>query len=203
MSKSRRRFPIRGLPRWLPDTRGGAAVEFALVSFPFFILLFGILELSFDLFTEAVLENALHQAARQLQTGNAQNVTNGNAFIQSYLCPAMNGLLDCRALHISVQKISPSSNQDLYDYTTGTLPVTGGTLDLSAYSSGSFCNMEPNTLMLISAIYIGPSILAGLVPGGFSVSYNGSQVHASLATVGVVSEAYPTTVTTSKVAPPC
>lgn len=161
-----------------------------MVALPFLMLLLFVFELSYDLFSQAALDNALQLAARQLQTGNAQNVKDGNDFITKYLCPDLGGLLACSGVYIKVAKIAPSSTQDYYDYTTGALPTSGGTLDLSSYAAASFCNAGPAQLLLVSAVYVGPAFLGGLLPGVLSVPYNGSRVHASLATVGLVSESY-------------
>ena len=179
------------------DTRATTAVEFGMVAMPFLMLLLFVFELSYDLFSQSVLDCALQIAARQLQTGNAQNVKDGNDFITKYLCPDLGGLLMCSGVYIKVAKITPSSTQDYYDYTTGAVPVSGGTLDLSSYAAASFCNAGPAQLLLISAVYVGPTFLGGLLPGLFSASYNGHLVHASLATVGLVSEAYTPTAGTN------
>lgn len=161
-----------------------------MVALPFLMLLLFVFELSYALFSQAALDCALQIAARQLQTGNAQNVKDGNDFITKYLCPDLGGLLMCSNVYIQVARIAPSSTQDYYDYTTGSVPVTGGALDLSAYVAASFCNAGPSQLLLVSAVYVGPTFLGGLLPGLFSTSYNGHLVHATLSTVGLVSEAY-------------
>lgn len=164
-----------------------------MVALPFLMLLLFVFELSYDLFSQSVLDNALQLAGRQLQTGNAQNVTDGNDFITKYMCPDLSGLLMCSNVYIKVARIVPSSTQDYYDYTTGSVPVSGGVLDLSGYAAGSFCNSGPSQLLLVSAVYVGPTFLGGFLPGLFSATYNNQPVHATLSTIGIVSEAYPPT----------
>ena len=168
---------------------GTAAVEFALIAVPFLAVLLMVFELSYDLFTQAVLDGALQRASRQVQTGNAQNLT-GSSFISGVMCPALGGLLSCASIHVSILRISPGAGQDYYDFTTGTPPMSNGQLDLAAYSGGSFCNSGPSQMLLVSAIYVGPSFIGGLLPTGFGVPYQGGTVHATLATVGIVSESY-------------
>ena len=172
------------------DTCGVVAIEFAILALPCIFLILFVFEISFDLFQQEVMDSALHLAARQLQTGNAQNVKDGSAFITNYLCPGMAGLLSCNGLNVKVQKINPASNQDYYNFTTGGLPVNSGVLDLSSYGNASFCNSGPSQFLVISAIYIAPTIVGSLLPGMLSVLYNGSTVHATLSTVGVFSEGY-------------
>jgi len=79
--------------RFRSDTRASTAVEFAIVAMPFLMTLLFIFKLSYDLFTQAVLDNALQLATRQLQTGNAQNVEDDNDFNTRCMCPALSALL--------------------------------------------------------------------------------------------------------------
>ena len=179
------------------DRRGVAAVEFALVSVPFFLTALFVFEIARDLFHQEALDAGLHLAVRQVQTGNAQNVTNGAAFITSYLCPNVNGLLNCSSLYVKVQNIAMSSNTslanttDYYNSTTGALPMTGGALDLSSFGSTKFCNSGPVEYILVTAIYTEPSILNNLLPNVLSVSSGGSYVHATMSQVATITENYP------------
>lgn len=189
--------------RFWSDARATTAVEFALLALPSLMMVLFIFELSYDLFTQAVLDNALQLATRQLQTGNAQNVKDGNDFNVKYMCPALRGLLLCSGVFVRVQSISLSGTQDYYDYTTGSPPVSNGVLDLSSYAAGSFCNAGPSQLLLVSAVYVGPTFLGPLLPRAFSASYNGSLVRPTLATVGIVSESYTPSAAASGAARPC
>ncbi len=174
--------------------QGSTSIEFAAVALPFLALMLFIFELGYDLYSQEELESGLHVAARQIATGNAQNVQNGAAFVANYMCPDMAGLLECNTnVFIQVQKVSPTTAQDYYSFTTGDLPVTGNTLNLANYGSASFCNSGPTEMLLISAVYVGPTFIGGLFPGILTVFYNGRPVHASFASVGVVSEGYPPT----------
>ncbi len=192
-----------GLGRFRADGSGTTAVEFAIVAMPFLLLLLFMFELSYDLFSQSVLDNALQLAARQLQTGNAQNVTDGNDFNVKYMCPDLNGLLMCSNVYVDVQRIAPTSSQDYWDYTTGSAPVSNGTLDLSSYTAGSFCNSGPSQLLLVRAVYVGPSFIGGLLPGVFSASYGGHAVHPTFSSVGIVSEAYTPSAATQGAAKSC
>ncbi len=171
---------------------GSTSLEFAAIALPFVALLLFVLELSYDLFSQEALDAALHTAARQIATGNAQNVQNGATFVSQYLCPDLAGLLKCDTnLYVKVDRLQPNDTQDYYTYTTGDIPVSGLTLNLNGYGSANFCNAGPTELLLVSAIYVGPSFIGGLFPGLLSEYQNGLPVHATLSTVGVVSEGYP------------
>jgi hypothetical protein len=182
---------VGSLTRWISGRRGATTLEFAIISIPFLTFVLFVMELSYCLFTQEVVDSALHLAAHQIQTGNAQNATNGNDFITKYLAPKLSGLLSPANIYVQIKRVSPNTNQDYYSFTTGSLPMSGGSLDLSGFSSGSFCNSGPAQMVLISAIYIGPSIVGGLLPNILSVHYNGGLVDATLSTVGVITENYP------------
>lgn len=60
---------ITALRRFARDGRGATAVEFALISIPLMLLLFGILELCLILLVTATLDTATDFAARNIRTG--------------------------------------------------------------------------------------------------------------------------------------
>ena len=198
--------------------RGAVALEFAILAIPFFLWILFIFELSFDLFTQEALDGALQAAVRQIQTGNAQNLSNGGAFIGDYLCGAAKGLLECNNMWVNVTAISPmpqtvtsteatvTNEPDFSTYTTGSVPMSGNNLDLSNYTNisgasstpgstkppaNSFCNASGSQAVLISAIYVGPTFVGGLLPGVISAQFNGATVHPTLSTAGFVTEAFP------------
>jgi Flp pilus assembly protein TadG len=65
----------RFLGRFARGRRGAAAVEFALVSIPFFALMFGIIEVGLIYFVATTLEAATNEAAREIRTGTLQGQT--------------------------------------------------------------------------------------------------------------------------------
>ncbi|MDD2877096.1 MAG: pilus assembly protein [Acidiphilium sp.] len=191
------------------DRHGAFALEFALVAPLFLIALLFIFNLAYDLFTEAVLDNATQSTARQIQTGSAQTASNASDFIQAYFCPNTYGLLDCKNIYVRVEQIDTSTCTDFYDATSGTLPVTGTTLELgdfggtgadvgptgcaTANSTTGFCNAGPNEAILISVIYAPPNFLGGLLGAANTITYNGNAVSPLLATAGFETEGFPAT----------
>jgi Flp pilus assembly protein TadG len=78
----RRRYTAAGAARlkaFVKADSGAAAVEMALVAMPFFMLLFGIVELALIFLVSSSLENATQQAARTIRTGAFQNGGAANA----------------------------------------------------------------------------------------------------------------------------
>ena len=59
--------------RFVRSRRGATAVEFALISMPLMMLLFGVLELAMILLVSATLDTATDFAARNIRTGQFQS----------------------------------------------------------------------------------------------------------------------------------
>lgn len=78
-----------GLMRGRRRREGSTAVEFALVALPFFVLLFGILEIGLMLLVDALAETAVSDAGRQIRTGLAQEQELEAEDIKARLCANM------------------------------------------------------------------------------------------------------------------
>lgn len=89
-----------------PDRRGSAAVEFALVALPFFIMIAGMLETGYLAFTSAVMEGATREAARQVRTGVVQNAADAATRFQQEFCPNLMGLFACGDFYFDVRTFS-------------------------------------------------------------------------------------------------
>jgi Flp pilus assembly protein TadG len=61
--------------RFARDDRGAAAVEFALVSIPFFALIFGIASIAMILYTDAAVHWAVERSARTASMQSAKTYT--------------------------------------------------------------------------------------------------------------------------------
>ncbi|WP_309645214.1 pilus assembly protein [Phenylobacterium sp.] len=66
----RKRFA--DLKRFAREKRGATAVEFALISIPFLLLLFGVVEIGMLLLVSATLDTAVEFASRNVRTGEFQ-----------------------------------------------------------------------------------------------------------------------------------
>lgn len=118
----RKNDPGRGrwcFSRFLRDTRGAAAVEFALVAAPFLFTMFGLLEVALIFFGSSALESGVQQAARTIRTGELQNSGGGVGQFRSRLCAQAVGLIECGAkLNVDVRTYPTFAEADL------TPPVT-------------------------------------------------------------------------------
>ena len=87
-----RRLPLF-LTRFLRARRGATAIEFAIIATPFFVLLFGIIELGMVFMVSLTLQNATDNAARKIRTGAFQ--TGGSAAkadFKTLVCSSMSWL---------------------------------------------------------------------------------------------------------------
>ena len=103
--------PLRGLlyrafAPVLRDERGTALIEFALVVVPFLLLLIGTMELSLMFFTDAVIEGATKEAARQIRTGHVQESEDPVVAFQAKLCDSLFNIIDCSKVAFNVQTFS-------------------------------------------------------------------------------------------------
>jgi Flp pilus assembly protein TadG len=99
----------RELPRRLRrDERGAAAVEFALVAMPFFLLLGAIIETALLFLADQILETATTDAARLIRTGQATDkTTTGKVYshddFTKAVCDRLFVLFDCSKVATDVR----------------------------------------------------------------------------------------------------
>ncbi len=95
---------IKSTKRFRKDRRGVAAVEWALVAWPFLAVMFAILEQGFVFFAEFSLEHNVAEAARQIRTGEVadQSITAAQ-FKNDLVCPELAVMLKCGNLSVDVR----------------------------------------------------------------------------------------------------
>lgn len=81
--------------RFSRDESGFTAVEFAMVSLPFLMLLFGTIAVGLFFFTTFSLENAVEKAARQIRTGQAQTAGKTTAQFKTDVCNLAPSFVNC------------------------------------------------------------------------------------------------------------
>ena len=107
-------------------------MEFAIVSIPFFLLLFAILEMALMFFIGQVLDTATVSASRLIRTGEAKAQSLSQDQFKANICTGMVNLVDCNArLYVDVQSYSsfgaytPTSPLDKDGNITSTHYTTG------------------------------------------------------------------------------
>ncbi|MBU1305030.1 MAG: pilus assembly protein [Alphaproteobacteria bacterium] len=91
----------RGVAR---DESGAVLIEFAILSIPFFTLIFAIIETSMAFFAQQVLESALQDATRKILTGQSQTTWNASEFRKA-VCGGTFGLFDCSADNAGTERL--------------------------------------------------------------------------------------------------
>ncbi|MCX7360003.1 MAG: pilus assembly protein [Alphaproteobacteria bacterium] len=100
---------MKAFRRFARARRGSAAVEFALVLMPFFLLTFGLAEVSMIGFAQTSLDFAVAETARQIRTGQAQTTGVTEAQIRTQLCSELNNfiVMGCSGnLYLDVRRFS-------------------------------------------------------------------------------------------------
>lgn len=138
------------LKRFLKNTRGVTAVEFAMVAPVFFFAMGAVVETGLMLFTEYVLQSSVQEAARQVRTGQAQSAGMSASQFKTEVCDLAGVIMDCEAdVHVYVK--SAATFSALQTATPSYLSVGnsyGGAPESTSYSCGG-----PSQAVAIIATY--------------------------------------------------
>ncbi|MFI4974388.1 MAG: TadE/TadG family type IV pilus assembly protein [Caulobacterales bacterium] len=121
--------------------RGATAVEFAIVAAPFFLLMFGVMELSLMFMASTTIEAATITAARQIRTGQLQTAgTNTAAGFKTLVCNGMSWISasDCTAnLQVDVRTFNTFTSISTPS------PITNNAIDPTklSFDSGGSCSI--------------------------------------------------------------
>ena len=173
-----RKLPSRALRWLLRRSRGATAVEVAFLATPFLILVFGTIELGYDLFLQADLDSTLEAAARAISTGSVVGTPGetSSQLVSSVICPNEVGQIDCTKITAAVERVP--AGKDYY----GMAPLT-----MASAQAGTVCTGTAGSMMLLAAWYAGPTFVAGFLPQ-FSAVVNGARVHLTASSVGFVDQ---------------
>lgn len=132
---------------------GAAAIEFSILAFPFFIFIFGILDVAMMFFVDGALDSALHMAAREVRTGQSAREKWDITYFKKEVCDGMALAFDCQKNLLVTTKVMSD-----FSTVTFTPAVSGGTLSIHE----GFANGAPSDYVLIQAFLPWPSWLAPL-----------------------------------------
>ena len=139
--------------RFRRDESGAAAIEFALLSPIFLVILCAWTEVGLCLLMESALDNAVRDASRLIRTGTATEAT-----FKAAVCAKASPAIPCASITYNVQSASSFASLSVIAVSsTGTLSSTG----FAAGSSGSD--------MLVQVAYSKPAFFSSLLKAaGFS-----------------------------------
>jgi len=212
------RQPLRERLRNGLGKRSAFALEFAIVAPIFLLMLFVVFEVAYDLYLQEVLDSALAVTARQVQVGSTLG-SSESTFVSTYFCKNAGNLLNCNNLYVRIEQVTLQGNNtcdDFYDATTGSAPIQNGTLELGYYYNGAGQKGSGNDVgptecetpgsdpafniagasqcIVMSAVYVAPSFLNGLVLN--RIQYNGSYVRTMFSTAAFITEPFTATAAT-------
>lgn len=106
-----KRLLTRAKRQYQKDEDGVAAIEFAILALPFFMLVFGIIELAIIFFINSTMAHGVNEAGRQIRTGNFQ-ACGGAAKFKELVCNNMDNLMDCKN-SVRIDVVSAPSFKDI------------------------------------------------------------------------------------------
>jgi Flp pilus assembly protein TadG len=145
------------------DTNGASAVEFAMVATPFFMLLFGILEIALVFFASAIIEDGVAEASRDIRTGQFQSAGMNEDDFRAAICQRIDVIADCGRLRVDVRTFDDFSSSQFGDPQGG-----DGELDDSGFT---FQPGDAGDVVVVRVFYdwplLGPGFINGLanMPG--------------------------------------
>ncbi|ARM92573.1 Flp pilus assembly Tad-like protein (plasmid) [Rhizobium sp. CIAT894] len=99
------------LRRLVGDHKGAAAIEFAILALPLFIILFGIIEVSLMFFVNSALDASVHKISRMIRTGEVASSKITLAGFKAKICDDMLLTFDCSSgLVVKVNVLSDMSS---------------------------------------------------------------------------------------------
>ena len=174
--------------RFARQRRSAVSLELAIIGVPFFVLFLGTMEVAYDVYVQSALNYAVTATARKIYDGTIQysGGAGDTAFVSTYMCPNISGMLDCSLIHVNIANIQETNTTTDWWLSAAPAYVTGiGPSFTLATSSWSICTGGPGTPMLFQAVYAGPSFVGGLIHG-FIVSYKGAYIHPTYSSVAWV-----------------
>lgn len=167
------------------DAKAASAVEFALVSLPFFLLLAGIIQISLIVWAAQNLDDALQRASRVIYTGTFQNDSGAEASqskllnnLKSVICGEQNNkiptVFNCGGLRLDVTLSS--------SFASGNVPpiLDPKTGDWSSNFGSRYSCASPGAIVVVTAAVKFPVAFSILNAGATQFS-DGSRLLQSTA----------------------
>jgi len=142
------------LRRFARDVRGVAALEFAMIAPPFFLLLFSMFEVGMTYTADVVLQNAVNETARMIRTGQVQSESLTREQFRDRICERVSVLLSCdERLKVDVRRFSRFSGAGF----TNPLDASGEFNNDFRFEPGSPCDV-----VMVRAFYKWDPLTPGL-----------------------------------------
>lgn len=162
--------------RFLRESKGATAVEFAIVGPVFIALLFAIMQTALVFFAQQALQTATMQAARQILTGQAQSANMTQAQFTQAVCANAGGLFKCSGVFAAVQTFTSFSSVSMAN------PIKNGSFN---GSSLPFSPGAPGDVEVVQVFYQWP-VWPG--PLSFTLSNTSGNTNVLVATAAFRNE---------------
>jgi Flp pilus assembly protein TadG len=130
-------FIRKSTSKFVGDRKGSAAIEFAILALPFFVVIFAIAEIAVMFFVDSGLDAALHKAVRQVRVGVAKTGSWDATKFKDVVCGELSYSFDC-ATKLKVRATVVTDMSSIVK----TSPISGGNLavteDFNLGDSGSY-----------------------------------------------------------------
>ena len=140
--------------RWLSFRKsedGTAAVEFALVSIPFFLILFSILEQGFYFLGNRLIDAGVNQISREIKTRQITASNTSESEFKTALCAkTLMAIFDCSKLSVDVRTIAS------FEAPAAPPVLDNNQLDTTGFG---FAPGGRSTINVIRAYYDWPTVL--------------------------------------------
>lgn len=158
--------PLKLIRRFARESRGATAVEFAFISIPLMLLMFGVLELCMILLVSATLDMATDFAARNIRTGVFQK-SGGTTKVdfEKMVCRNMNWLESM--CQINAEGVSPGKlyveTETFANFTSaGALPARDPVL--FEPEETAWCPGNPEDIVVVRTYFKWPIVSPMLKP---------------------------------------
>ena len=177
--KARQHRQIGGFRRFVRNTAGASALEFAIVSVPFFLLLMAVFQMAFVYFANFALESATSRAARLVRTGQAQDFSASQ--FKTEVCKEISAPLSCSGLELDVRKFD--SFGSAADGLTQPLDSSGNMKENFSFNPGG-----SGDVVVVRAFY--PLDIGALLPAEVSMSNMSGNKRVLVATAAFRNEPF-------------
>jgi len=124
LAPKRSRFSI--FRRFQKSDDGAAALEFALIAFPFFLMIGGILEFGVHYYAKSTLDHGMEEVARKVRTNQISGNTHTEAQFKAEICSlVVMSMFDCSKLSIDLQELGSFQDVAIPRNANGSLNTSG------------------------------------------------------------------------------
>lgn len=138
---------VHRVSRFGKDVRGVAAIEFAMLAFPFFLIVFAILETTSVFIGEMNLNQAVARASRFVRTGEIVGASLDENGLRQKICDEIGYMLECKSIVIDLRSYSKFTDVPTL------APIAGGELNRGSFG---FDKVNPGQIMALRAFYEWP-----------------------------------------------